>query len=181
MELILISDRKLKIMLSQKDMAKYSLKTEDIDYDNTTTKRAFLSILDEAKQKTGFDASNDKLYIQIFPCRAGGCEIFITKLSDSADTECLSADLKKHDRIIYRFTDLKHLLKVCSILEEQAYSGESSAYRNSCYYFLCLNKSHDFIDEYADMRINKNYIYHILEHFDRICAKDAVETLAPLC
>lgn len=57
MELILISDSKLKIMLTRDDMQQYALDCDTIDYDNTETRRAFWNILDEAKHRTGFDAA----------------------------------------------------------------------------------------------------------------------------
>ena len=57
MDMILISDTKLKVMLSPLDMEELALSGDDIDYNNTETRRAFWSILDEAKHKTGFDAA----------------------------------------------------------------------------------------------------------------------------
>ena len=80
MELILISDKKLKVMLSASDMQKYELDNDTIDYDNTETRRAFWQILDEAKHKTGFDAASEKVFIQVYPSRGGGCEMYVTKL-----------------------------------------------------------------------------------------------------
>ncbi len=181
MELILISDSKLKIMLSQKDMTKYALCIEDIDYDNTETRRAFWSILDEAKHKTGFDAAREKIFVQVFPSRCGGCEIFVTKLEKGVSTDDLSVEVtKKNRREIYRFSDINDLLSVCNILYKQGFDGESSAFCNDKYYYLTLSGHYKFIDEYADIQENTKYIYHILEHCNRICAKEAVSTLASL-
>ncbi|MBR4881608.1 MAG: adaptor protein MecA [Clostridia bacterium] len=181
MELILISDSKLKIMLSQKDMTKYALKIEDIDYDNTETRRAFWNILDEAKHKTGFDAARERIFVQVFPSRCGGCEIFVTKLEKGVKAEDLSVSVaKRKENTVYRFSDIKDLLSVCAVLTRKGYKGESSAYCNDRYYYLSVSGEELFIDEYADMRENKKYIYHILEHCDRICTKGAVETLGSL-
>lgn len=80
MELILINDTKLKIMLTREDMTRYDLDCENVDYDNTETRRAFWSILDEAKHRTGFDAARDRVFIQLYPSREGGCEMFVTKV-----------------------------------------------------------------------------------------------------
>lgn len=182
MELILISDSKLKIMLSQKDMIKYDLCCEDIDYSNTETRRAFWNILDEAKQKTGFDAAREKIYIQVFPLRLGGCEIFVTKLEPRKEECDLDIDIIKEEKpSVYRFSKLSHLLSVCRVLSSKGYRGESSAYHNGKSFFLVISHDQKIIEEYADLRENNNYIYHILEHCSSICAKDAVKTLAPLC
>lgn len=80
MELLFISDSKLKVMLTEEDMRRYDLNAEKVDYDNTETRRAFWEILDEAKHRTGFDAASDKVLIQLYPSRDGGCELFVTKL-----------------------------------------------------------------------------------------------------
>lgn len=181
MELILISDSKLKIMLSQKDMTKYALKIEDIDYDNTETRRAFWNILDEAKHKTGFDAARERIFVQVFPSRCGGCEIFVTKLEKGVSPEDLSVSVaKRNTNTIYRFSDINNLLSVCSILSKRGYDGESAVYCDDKSYYLSITGDQLFIDEYADMRENKKYIYHILEHCERICTRGAVETLAAL-
>lgn len=181
MELILISDSKLKIMLSKTDMTNYALRIEDIDYDNTETRRAFWSILDEAKHKTGFDAARERIFVQVFPSRCGGCEIFVTKLDNSTATRDLYvSNANKKSENIYRFSDINDLLKVCHILSEKGYTGDSAVYSDDKSYYLSITEEHKFINEYADMRENKKYIYHILEHCNRICTKGAVEKLASL-
>ncbi len=80
MELIVISDSKLKIMLTGEDMNRYSIDCNTLSYDNTETRRAFWSILDEVKHKTGFDAANEKVFVQVYPSKGGGCEMYVTKL-----------------------------------------------------------------------------------------------------
>ncbi len=181
MELILISDSKLKIMLSQKDMTKYALKIEDIDYDNTETRRAFWNILDEAKHKTGFDAARERIFVQVFPSRCGGCEIFVTKLEKGVSADDLSVSVaKRRANTVYRFSDINNLLSVCSILYKRGYEGESAVYYDDKNYYLSITGEQLFIDEYADMRENIKYIYHILEHCEGICTRGAVETLAAL-
>ncbi len=85
MELIVISDSKLKIMLSGEDMKQYSIDCETLDYENTETRRAFWSILDEAKQRTGFDAASEKVFVQVYPSKDGGCEMYVTKLGVFSD------------------------------------------------------------------------------------------------
>lgn len=105
MELIVISDKKLKIILDDGELASRGialdeLECEDeryadekretnekhgIDEKRSIAKAALRGILDEARDKTGFDASHAKVYIQLYPSRGGGCEIYVTKLSECAD------------------------------------------------------------------------------------------------
>ena len=81
MELILINTSKLKIMLTPDDMKRYSLDIDKMNYDNTETRRVFWNILDTAKHETGFDAASDRVCIQVYPSKGGGCEMYVTKLA----------------------------------------------------------------------------------------------------
>lgn len=78
MEMILISSKKLKVMLSQSDLEKRQL-CADIDCSSKKTRKVIRSILEEIREKTGFDTTGESTYIQFFVSRDGGCEIFITK------------------------------------------------------------------------------------------------------
>ena len=49
MNIILISDDRLKVILTDRDLSGYGIRIEDIDYGNTETKRVFWTILDKAK------------------------------------------------------------------------------------------------------------------------------------
>ena len=92
MELIVINENKLKITLSESDMKQYSLDCNTVDYDNTETRKAFWSILDEVKQKTGFDAASQKIFVQLYPSKKGGCEMYVTKLGASRRQKEIEVD-----------------------------------------------------------------------------------------
>ena len=77
MELLLISDKKMKIMLTKEDMESFGLSSEKLDYDIEATREALDKILESAKAKTGF-AGGARTYIQAFALKSGGCEIFLT-------------------------------------------------------------------------------------------------------
>lgn len=80
MELIKISASKLKIMLSLPDMEKYELEADRLDCADKHTREAFRHIFDDAKTQVDFDTSGERLFIQLYTSRGGGCEIFVTKL-----------------------------------------------------------------------------------------------------
>lgn len=204
MDLILISESKLKVTLTPEDMKALQLSCDDIDYDSTGTRRAFWSILDEAKQKTGFDAAHSRVFIQIYPSKDGGCELYVTKLSpetgsslkmtdrscDSSDRLTLDRagefDLKKVRGCAAEFETLSQLTNCCRRLYADGYRGKSYAYcdrsRIKTRYILIL-------DGIADINILREYgnlldpdIVHIwvAEHCDEIRMSDAVETLRGL-
>ena len=90
MDFIQLGADRLKIMLSRADMDEYSIDCDSMDYGDTGTRRAFWSILDEAKRETGFNAASGRAYIQVYRSREGGCELFVTMLS--CDLEDASSD-----------------------------------------------------------------------------------------
>lgn len=201
MELIIINENKLKITLSQCDMKQYSLDCSTIDYDNTETRRAFWNILDEVKHKTGFDAASQKVFIQLYPSKEGGCEMYVTKLggahkSDTAE-EAAPNSHRLHPlhrrRTAYSFGDIEHLLAVCRRLLAIGFSDKSSAWRSAIdesKYFLIIEEpeenaylpltEHSFICEYGKVENLKNTLLFIHEHADPICPQCAVETLAAI-
>ena len=159
MELIRISDRKLKIMLTPGDMCHFELNSDSFGEDSEQMHRSFRLLLDEVRKQTDFDADDRHLSVQYFPSREGGCEMFISQLQrDGAEQEHAapvarlpgakhSAPLhplpKGTDRFrkdcAYRFEALAHLLCVCKRLMNAQSLCESTAYRDEKgSYFLFL-------------------------------------------
>ena len=169
MELIIISQSKLKIMLSADDMRKYGLGS-DIDYADSKTRKAFRTILDEANTQTGFDAESEKIFIQLYPSKKGGCEIYITKIDEDSDcdgyaelsvklfeekaqSKCVERStgiipsakkrgIKERKRA-YSFESAQDLLAVCRRLSSMGWKGKSSAYsdENKIFYIILCDKS----------------------------------------
>ena len=160
MELIRISDRKLKIMLTPTDMCHFDLNTESLGEDSARMHRAFRQLLEEVREQSGFEADESHLSIRYFPSREGGCEMFICNLqgdererlpiSTSAPhpTKRPSSGLHPIGRdtggfrkeCAYRFEALCHLLKSCQRLFHMHYACESAAYKDDHgAYFLILS------------------------------------------
>ena len=196
MELIRIGDSKLKIMLTAQDMARYAITPEALDYENTETRRAVWQILDEAKQKTGFDAASDRVLIQVYPSRTGGCELYVTKvLPPSAAGNGTGAVQRLGDggrTGLYAFCGLPEILSVCSLLLRSGYSGESAAYvgDDGRYYLVIREKAgEDYVaasfycpaEEYGEKITGGiQRLAYIKEHGKCLCPAQAVERLASL-
>ena len=142
MELLLISQNKLKIMMTSQDMENYELNISGPVREDFRSRRAFRNILAEAKQRTGFDALGEKIYIQLYPSKCGGCEMFVTKLGtprSKEDPENLYkepsfCEIKRFPgNSYYRFERLSDLLSTCKSLLTSDYSGIS---RNNQRLFL---------------------------------------------
>lgn len=202
MELILISDTKLKVMLSAIDMQKYELDNNTIDYDNTETRKAFWQILDEAKHKTGFDAASDKVFIQVYPSRGGGCEMYVTKLGVPKNTAASTENNARKNTYsvlrgktsIYHFHSIEDVVSVCKRLCALGYSFESGLYssEDGGYDLILYEKlvdsalpgniitEYSFIDEFATRRQGIIELAYIKEHGECIEDAHAVEKLSEI-
>ncbi len=143
MDILLVSESKLKVMMTKEDMEDYALDADCADYDTTEMRHALWSILDEAKRRTGFEAARDKLLVQLYPSKDGGCELFVTKLGlVSALTEKTLARsgrvaMLSARRCVYRFERLCDLSAAClSVADMSAREGDVYYADDGCYYLF---------------------------------------------
>lgn len=185
MELILINDAKLKIILNDADMEYYRLDCNCANYNNTETRRAFWDILDEVKHKTGFDAASDKVFIQLYPSKEGGCEMYVTKLNLPCASK--SSSLHISHPIIVVFKALKDMISACRLIKHLAFACNSKAWvdENQVFYLLlesedgmntsCLN---GILNEFGSTISIDNIIPYIKEHGRIVCENCAIEKLS---
>lgn len=149
MEFILISENKIKVMLTAEDLDEFDIDTDELDYSNTDTKRMFWDILSRAKHCTGFNTDGQKVLVQLYPSRHGGCEMFVTKIGVLHHTNIDGTGESQYPPIItekityggekvnrqekkqyatFKFESLGIMLSVCRALHNIGYSEESSAY-----------------------------------------------------
>lgn len=194
MELILVSENKLKIMLSRQDMEHYELSSEELDYDCTETRRAFWAILDEAKHKTGFDAARERVFIQMYPSREGGCEMYVTKVGvipALARDSVRGGEMRIARMGIYSFPSVSALVAFCRTMLARGEGGEeSSAYAMDDGRAILVMREYRVPSEYADTymvapefdgrSLSKSRLPYIKEHGACLCKTDAVRTLGML-
>ena len=104
MEVILIDRDKLKIMLTAPDMQRYALDTSRLESMACTdlhTREAFRHIFHDAEAKTGFHTEGEKILVQMYTSKCGGCEIFVTKLI-CEDGKDIAADLTPEESNLIR-------------------------------------------------------------------------------
>ncbi len=194
MELIQISDTKLKIMLNKDDIERYDIDLSNVSYSSTETRRAFWSILDEVKHQIGFDAASERVLVQLYPSREGGGEMFVTKLglltyTDETDegtegiVECLP-----HDRtLVYTFNSVGDLIAACRLASNAGHISQSTAWIDDigkCYLFALgdAQASMEYLcglmSEYGTAEEFMSADTYIKEHGRQLCVGDAVEKLA---
>lgn len=169
MELIRISDRKLKIMLTPTDMCHFDLDDDCFEKDDERMHRSFRRLLEEVRDRIGFVADVRRISVQYFPSREGGCEMFISTSTTEACTEdsvgSTTPPEARNPRALevhtgkrtagsfwrdgaYRFSSLTPLLAVCRRLRQNGFLGNSYAYRDDqkrYYLLLSMLSSSPFV------------------------------------
>ncbi len=209
MDLILISEEKLKIILTESDMRRFNIDVESLDYSNVTTKKVFWEILDEAKTKSGFNPDKSKLYVQVFPSQDGGCEMFITKFSCALSpsntlhrkkTYKLSQSCKdQEENGIFLTLGFQELCQLCRRMSKEKLHLSTSLYydMSGVYIFIIsdskkmpsyissknnkVTKIPEYFSEYAAVKeLNNRVISYAEEHCQKIAEGNAVEMLAKI-
>ena len=197
MELIVIDEQRMKIMLTAEDVAEYKIDILTLDAEDEKTKRILYDILDRATSKAGAERARDQAFVQIFPSKDGGCEMYVTKYSQLSDdragevkavpipTRGRTSRVKK--RLVYKFSSLGDLLLASRALVARGYRDNSDAYiqKSKESIYLVIYES-DEVDvtvtlEYADPVFFGGVNAYICEHCTAICEGDAVGRLAALC
>ena len=146
MELIVISKTKLKIMLNEGDMRKYSI-GNDTDCAEPSTRKAIRKLLDCAREQIGFNTEGEEIFVQLYTSKNGGCELFVTKTSESDTIDTQGTERKRHlaeerllDELIpTRRASLPEKRSNSSVLlNERAHRLPSAHHRHLAYSFSSL-------------------------------------------
>lgn len=210
MDIIPIDKKRVMVSLSKDDLEKFSLSADKLDCSDVQTKDALRRIVGQAKKEAGFDlSSKSRTLLQIFLSPNGGCDMFITGVSNAADnsgaesgfTERPEYDLKEEptgasegagEYCTYRFASLDDLINACRLLSERGFCDESSAYCIGETYFLALHlpeveendsRARAFRDILCEFGEYIEYPYSneiIGEHGVRFCRKRASVRLSRL-
>ncbi|MBR2615460.1 MAG: adaptor protein MecA [Clostridia bacterium] len=88
MKLTQNGENTLRISLSAEDLEAYRLSPEELDYDKPSGRRIIRELFKAAKEHCGFDCTAERVYIQLYPKKDGGCELFVIRLEENAKKEC---------------------------------------------------------------------------------------------
>lgn len=206
MDMIKISDSKLKIMLTHADMTHYNLHNDSITIADARVRSALRKILTDAREQTGFDADMSHLYVQMYPSADGGCELFVSKSEQAKDaanpfpclpcapglnTHALSRSTRTHEASAYSFEALEDLVSLCKRLDRVGFYGSSDLYtddKNVYYLFLrdfpvpslYMPDQYCFLGEYG-MRENAKLLGTYLAEYGTLLRRDdAVSALSAL-
>lgn len=178
MELIRISSDKIKISLTKQELAAYELTVDRMDYGCAETKAIFREIFIKAKEKAGFEADAEKVFVQIFNDKSGGCEIFISKISSK---DKIKSGKKAPTVEMLCFDETDQLINACRSLMLFGFNKRSSAYTDGKCLYLILHSPDELHLACATEHGKRELVFsdaYIKEHFNIIKENDAVEILS---
>lgn len=191
-------------MLTASDMDRLELSTDEFSEDRCSLPKTVRKLLDEIKKKTDFEADDACISVQYFPSKGGGCEMFISRLSNSGFSGTENGKSEKiralepkrepphfHCECAYRFSALQALLSACQRLTTVGYIERSDAYRdpqNRYYLYLTgfstspfsVPAEWNFLSEYGTPENTAFFRLYICEHGHAICTDTAIPCLAAL-
>ena len=195
LEFLLIGESKIKIVLGREEAEKYRLDTASADVSGPGARRIFWRILEEAKRTVGFDPAGDKVLIQLYPLKGGGCEMFVTKLGILSES---SARLvSKSDRIamlskkrsIYAFDSLEDIIAASVAVKARVgdLSPASDVYTDGVRYYLSIEEygkggepvEFPCILEFAT-QLTAELSSYISEHAARLTDGDGIDRFSSL-
>lgn len=183
MELIVISDTKLKAILTEEEMEWYGLTGEEGEPPRAAVER----LLTEVRRLSGFDAVDARVLVQLWRDRSGGGELFVTRLCEDTVVGEGGRPMRK-SKVLYAFDAMDRMTAVCRILAQRAYHGASDAYRGEDgVWYLSVEDEDDgeepgilaILSEYG-VRRSGTVMTILPEHARLIARGSAVDALAPL-
>ena len=177
-------------MLTAEDARYYALDCEHADRTGKLTREAFREILSDLRMRVGFDAAEDKAYIQMYPSKEGGCELFITKtgllLSEVESESSFHTPKTKRNEITekaIRFEELEPMLALCRRLRSDCKLKHSEVFLDdggAWWLLLRREGALSFAAEYGEPGEISAARLYLGEHGKSICKSCAVEMLGAL-
>lgn len=185
MELIVISDTKLKVIMTSEEMRRY-MSEED---DEEEPSRAMIErLLREVERRSGVELSHRRVLLQLWRDRSGGGELYITILHSEDTQGREEGRAMQKSRSIYAFEGLDRLTAACRVLSDGGYRGTSDAYHgeDGTWYLSVTGEEDgeepcilDILAEFGSRRSGA-LLWLLAEHGCAVARGDAVRALAPL-
>ena len=209
MELIVINENKLKILLDACEMQKYGLDENEFHLCISDTRKILSKILHNSPLKSNFEmySPNEKILLQLYPEKHGGCELYVTKLNIenekiTEEDELMTADknnllpieakyLQKDKKLLlcYRFGELSYVILSCRALFDIGFSGESTLHyhRDGAYYLLLKQEATEIyrrcsaiLSEFGELKNAEHTMLELTEYGECICKANAIEIFSKL-
>ncbi len=181
-----ITDTKIKIILSLRDMELNNVSAESIFSNSVSSQKLLQKMLNRAKKEIGFETGDSKLLVEAVMSSNKECTFTITKLDENE----LSLE-KSNNSFVFKFDCFDDFLALCTFLNNFSFlclrdisKNFSLIYYNDTYYMKYIETGNssiviDFIktlfDEFGtDVSYSTSIDGFLNEYGKTIFAKDAI-------
>lgn len=132
-----ITDSKIKIVFTAKDLISSNISSKDFFTDNSISQEILEYILLKAEMELGFKAEDCKLLVEAIKYSGGGLAFTITKLFENNTIPSIS--------LIYQFESFENFLNLCTYIKNmhihdlENFSEQFSLYTYHNTYYLLIN------------------------------------------
>lgn len=189
MQIEQIDHRTVKIILSVEDMEQYALTYDQMDYNDRTTRRAILSIMEQVQSHTTLDVEQNKLFIEAFPGDGGGCVLYVNLVNVRDNGKTFQKERPSFDTpLIFQLDTVDILAASCKrlfydyahlIIKSSLYTGDRSGYVVLLYTYCRSNQRIiNIMTEYGTY-LGKGAVRaaHHKEHGRELITDNAIETI----
>ncbi len=178
MEFLVVTESKLKIMLTKAEMCEYGIDGAEKDVISTHIRVGLRRLLSKAKEQCGFDVGAEKVLVQFYPSK-DGAEVFVTKLGSlsSASERIISGSgrvaVLSSKRSVYRFSSFENLTAATTRLDLKELAAKPRIFQSTAgEYYLIITEhtvstdkksAFSFIGEYSST-VPERLTCYIMEH-----------------
>lgn len=127
MQIKALGEDKIRVDLSDDDLALFDVTYDELDYNDVKTRRVIWTLLDEAEKELGllFDTKK-KLVVEVCRKAPGGCTVFFTLLKNSEASSQI--DLKREcETVVFEAFDENAFIDAALILKKLKIPSSKSA------------------------------------------------------
>ena len=196
-----VNEDKLQIIISKEDFAQRDITHMDFMPQNPEARKVFQDILEEARERCGFDVGQDaQLMIEAYPVTGDSILVNVTKLKTGRDNYTMDLEELGHslledlmhnleedgfgnldDESVYRFEQLEDVIHAAKRLTlHKKVGGQLVRFREEYYLLLEFLEEdlHAVLSEYGEYMIIASAFFQ--EHGQMIMEEKAIEILSSL-
>lgn len=185
-----LSRNTVKITLTEEDMRRYSLRSEDISKHNTETKRALTGFINRIKGSNPVfpEYETDRLFLEAFPRADGGCILYVSTLGiNNTPVERHNIPTLPSNKLMLVTDSVADLAAFSRVLSCIAPETELALYYMGSSFMLIIpasrlkaEKLSYVISEYGELSVSSSEIACAEEHGRLLSASDTLRKLLRL-
>ncbi len=167
MEILQITGGRMKVTLTKEDLAEYAMDCVKKEEDDFSSRKALEAVLAVVEAKTGVNMTKGKIFVQLYPSKDGGCELFIVRKSEYLQSDCAVVPAVKNSGGYLCAVEKGREEKVKSLFEQTGVTGELFSDRKGerIYFWCAAEERHLLLLEEHGQKADAALGLYLSEHF----------------